>query len=94
MATQIISAIPASSLIILVAENENNATAAEDWDVMEFHTLAELKKLRKHSPEKMKGRYFYALSKGVDPQFRHIHLTEAEHFKQFVRKIERMGLAI
>lgn len=52
MATQVISAIPASSLIILVAENENNATAAEDWDVMEFHTLAELKKLRKHSPEK------------------------------------------
>ncbi|EIO2645134.1 MULTISPECIES: hypothetical protein [Citrobacter] len=94
MGTQIIQTMSPSSLIILVAENENNATAPEEWDVMEFRTLAELKKLRKHSPEKMKGRYFYALSKGVDSQFRHIHLTEAGHFKQFVRKIERLGLSI
>ncbi|ECV2306918.1 hypothetical protein DTR82_17970 [Salmonella enterica subsp. enterica serovar Javiana] len=82
-----------SSFIILVAENENAATQ-EDWDVMEFSSLAELKKLRKCHPEKMKGRYFYALSRGVDPQFRHVHVTEADHFKQFMRQIKNTGLTI
>lgn len=55
--------------ILLVAENEKNST--EEWDVMEFHTLAALKKMRKSCPEKMKGQYFYALSSGVDKEFRH-----------------------
>ncbi|EDU0272421.1 hypothetical protein ACFDWB_003852 [Salmonella enterica] len=82
-----------SSFIILVAENENAATQ-EDWDVMEFSSLAELKKLRKRHPEKMKGRYFYALSRGVDAQFRHVHVTEADHFKQFMRQIKNTGLTI
>lgn len=92
MSTQDISTL--SSFIILVAENENNAATPEEWDVMEFSLLAELKKLRKRHPEKMKGRYFYALSCGVDAQFHHIHVTEANHFKQFMRQIEKAGLAI
>lgn len=83
-----------SSFLILVAESENNASTPDEWDVMEFSSLAELTKLRKRYPEKMKGRYFYALSRGVDAQFRHIHVTEASHFKQFVRQIKNTGVNI
>ena len=50
---------------------------------------AELKKLRRRCPETMRCTYFYALSSGVDKQFRHIHVAEADHFKQFVRLIAR-----
>ncbi|MCG7783393.1 hypothetical protein [Lelliottia amnigena] len=80
------------SYTLLVAENEKNST--DEADVMEFRTLAALKKMRRSCPEKMKGQYFYALSSGVDKQFRHIHVVEADHFKQFVRLIERTGIAI
>ena len=80
------------SYTLLVAENEKNST--EEWDVMEFHTLAELKKMRKSCPETMNCSYAYALSSGVDKQFRHINVVEADHFKQFVRLIERSGIAI
>ena len=57
-------------------------------------SLAELKKLRRRCPETMRCTYFYALSSGVDKQFRHIHVAEADHFKQFVRLIEREGIDI
>lgn len=38
--------------------------------------------------------YSYALSQGVDTQFRHINIAEADHFKQFLRQIKRAGLDI
>ncbi|BDO58345.1 hypothetical protein QVM91_28025 (plasmid) [Escherichia coli] len=38
--------------------------------------------------------YSYALSQGVDKQFRHINIAEADHFKQFLRQIKRAGLDI
>lgn len=38
--------------------------------------------------------YSYALSRGVDTQFRHINIAEADHFKQFLRQIKRAGLDI
>ncbi|EMD7260363.1 hypothetical protein ACUVY8_004890, partial [Enterobacter hormaechei] len=66
----------------------------EESDVLEFSSLAELKKLRRRCPETMRCTYFYALSSGVDKQFRHIHVAEADHFKQFVRLIERAGIDI
>ena len=50
--------------------------------------------MRRRSPEKMKGRYHYALSGGVDEQFRHVHLVEADHFRQFAREIKRQGFSI
>ena len=40
------------------------------------------------------GSYSYALSRGVDTQFRHINIAEADHFKQFLRQIKRAGLDI
>nr|WP_286087736.1 hypothetical protein [Enterobacter roggenkampii] len=61
---------------------------------MEFSSLAELKKLRRRCPETMRCTYFYALSSGVDKQFRHIHVAESDHFKQFVRLIMRAGIDI
>ncbi|ENF9518408.1 hypothetical protein ABR327_005022, partial [Escherichia coli] len=54
-------------------------------DVLEFSSLTELKKYRKSHPEKMAFSYSYALSRGVDTQFRHINIAEADHFKQFLR---------
>ncbi|WP_159197684.1 hypothetical protein [Escherichia coli] len=56
--------------------------------------LTELKKYRKSPPEKMAFSYSYALSRGVDTQFRHINIAEADHFKQFLRQIKRAGLDI
>ncbi|MDT1456470.1 hypothetical protein RNN11_24160 [Escherichia coli] len=53
-----------------------------------------LKKYRKSHPEKMAFSYSYALSQGVDKQFRHINIAEADHFKQFLRQIKRAGLDI
>ncbi|HBV0321335.1 TPA: adhesin, partial [Escherichia coli] len=35
--------------------------------------------------------YSYALSQGVDTKFRHINVAEADHFKQFLRQIERVN---
>ncbi|MFP1556949.1 hypothetical protein ACLB1T_00770 [Escherichia coli] len=64
------------------------------WDVLEFSSLTELKKYRKSHPEKMAFSYSYALSRGVDTQFRHINIAEADHFKQFLRQIKRAGLDI
>ena len=78
--------------IILVAENEKNS--ADEWDVLEFETLGALKAMRRSSPEKMKNQYFYALSGGVDKQFQHKNVVEANHFKQFVRLIKREGFCI
>lgn len=80
------------SYTILVAEQKKNS--AEEPDVLEFSSLAELKKLRRRCPETMRCTYFYALSSGVDKQFRHIHVAEADHFKQFVRLITRAGIDI
>ncbi|EKQ0627301.1 hypothetical protein P4P73_005132 [Salmonella enterica] len=80
------------SYTILVAEQKKNS--AEEADVLEFSSLAELKKLRRLWPETMSCSYFYALSSGVDKQFRHIHVLEANHFKQFARLIERTGINI
>ncbi|ARA29563.1 hypothetical protein AM444_24335 (plasmid) [Enterobacter cloacae complex sp.] len=80
------------SYTILVAETKKNSE--EESDVLEFSSLAELKKLRRRCPETMRCTYFYALSSGVDKQFRHIHVAEADHFKQFVRLIERAGIDI
>ncbi|MDC9152369.1 hypothetical protein PSK29_25415 [Escherichia coli] len=60
----------------------------------EFSSLTELKKYRKSHPEKMAFSYSYALSRGVDTQFRHINIAEADHFKQFLRQIKRTGLDI
>lgn len=80
------------SYTILVAEKKNNVE--DEWDVMEFSSLTELKKYRKSYPEKMRFNYAYALSRGVDKQFRHINVAEADHFKQFVRLIERTGFDI
>ncbi|MDE7971406.1 hypothetical protein PZE15_24925, partial [Escherichia coli] len=37
----------------------------EEWDVLEFSSLTELKKYRKSHPEKMAFSYSYALSQGV-----------------------------
>lgn len=76
------------SYTILVAEQKKNAEEEPDG------SLAELKKLRRRCPETMRCTYFYALSSGVDKQFRHIHVAEADHFKQFVRLIEREGIDI
>jgi hypothetical protein len=53
-----------------------------------------LKKYRRSNPEKMGFSYFYALSSGIDKQFRHINVAEADHFKQFLRQIECSGVDI
>ncbi|HCN2465633.1 TPA: hypothetical protein R3U56_004878 [Escherichia coli] len=81
-----------ASYTILVAGREKNT--GEEWDVLEFSSLTELKKYRKSNPEKMAFSYSYALSRGVDTQFRHINIAEADHFKQFLRQIKRAGLDI
>jgi hypothetical protein len=78
------------SYTILVAETKKNSE--EESDVLEFSSLAELKKLRT-LPRNNALHLFHALSSGVDKQFRHIH-AEADHFKQFVRLIERAGIDI
>ncbi len=78
-----------ASYTILVAGREKNT--GEEWDVLEFSSLTELKKYRKSHPEKMAFSYSYALSRGVDTQFRHINIAEADHFKQFLRQIKRAG---
>ncbi len=66
----------------------------EEADVLEFSSLAELKKLRRSCPETMNCSYSYVLSSGVDKQFRHINVAEADHFKQFARLIARAGIDI
>ncbi|EPO7809035.1 hypothetical protein ACUF6K_004529, partial [Enterobacter hormaechei] len=81
-----------TTFIILVAEIEKNS--ADEWDVLEFETLDALKTMRRSSPEKMKNQYFYALSCGVDKQFQHRNVVEANHFKQFVRQIENKGINV
>ncbi|HGC3570888.1 TPA: hypothetical protein ACIYHT_005229 [Escherichia coli] len=75
-----------------VTREEKNT--GEERDVLEFSSLTELKKYRKSHPEKMAFSYSYALSRGVDTQFRHINIAEADHFKQFLRQIKRAGLYI
>ena len=80
------------SYTLLVAEKKKNVE--EEWDVMEFSSLVALKKYRRSHPEKMSFSYGYALSRGVDTQFRHINVAEADHFKQFWRQIERAGFDI
>ncbi|QEP72959.1 hypothetical protein F1L20_25950 (plasmid) [Escherichia coli] len=81
-----------ASYTLLVAGKKKNT--GEEWDVLEFSSLTELKKYRKSHPEKMAFSYSYALSQGVDKQFRHINIAEADHFKQFLRQIKRAGLDI
>lgn len=80
------------SYTIFVAGKKKNTR--EEWDVLEFSSLTELKKYRKSHPEKMAFSYSYALSRGVDTQFCHINIAEADHFKQFLRQIKRAGLDI
>lgn len=80
------------SYTILIAEKKKNVE--EEYDVMEFSSLIALKKYRRSYPEQMGFSYFYALSSGIDKQFRHINVAEADHFKQFVRLIERTGFDI
>ena len=80
-----------SPFVIFVAENE---TGAEEWDVMEFSSLADLKKMRRRCPEKMKGSYSYALCCGVDKAFHCVTLVEADHFKQFVRQLDQQGFTL
>lgn len=58
-----------ASYTLLVAGKKKNT--GEEWDVLEFSSLTELKKYRKSHPEKMAFSYSYALSRGVDTQFRH-----------------------
>lgn len=67
-----------ASYTLLVAGKKKNT--GEEWDVLEFSSLTELKKYRKSHPEKMAFSYSYALSQGVDKQFRHINIAEADHF--------------
>ncbi|EAA3729461.1 hypothetical protein DOC44_24000 [Salmonella enterica subsp. enterica] len=81
-----------ASYTLLVAGKKKNT--GEEWDVLEFSSLTELKKYRKSHPEKMAFSYSYALSQGVDKQFRHINIAEADHFKQFLCQIKRAGLNI
>ncbi|QEM94290.1 hypothetical protein FEI17_27025 (plasmid) [Kosakonia radicincitans] len=81
-----------SPLLILLAEGEKNSQA--EWDVMEFGSLAALKDYRRSFPEKMKGLYHYIVSAGVDKDFHHVEVVAADHFKQFVRQIARMGITI
>lgn len=80
-----------ASYTLLVAGKKNTG---EEWDVLEFSSLIELIKYRKSHPEKMAFSYSYALSRGVDTQFCHINIAEADHFKQFLRQIKRAGLDI
>ncbi len=56
-----------ASYTLLVAGKKKNT--GEEWDVLEFSSLTELKKYRKSHPEKMAFSYSYALSQGVDKQF-------------------------
>lgn len=63
-----------ASYTLLVAGKKKNT--GEEWDVLEFSSLTELKKYRKSHPEKMAFSYSYALSRGVDTQFRHINIAE------------------
>ena len=71
-----------ASYTLLVAGKKKNT--GEEWDVLEFSSLTELKKYRKSHP----------LSRGGDTQFRHINIAEVDHFKQFLRQIKRAGLDI
>ncbi|EON4226384.1 hypothetical protein ACNDF6_004332 [Escherichia coli] len=74
-----------ASYTLLVAGKKKNTR--EEWDVLEFSSLNELKKYRKSHPEKMAFSYSYALSLGVDADFHYINIAEASHFKQFLRQI-------
>ncbi|EOX3304094.1 hypothetical protein ACPFST_004778 [Escherichia coli] len=56
-----------ASYTLLVAGKKKNT--GEEWDVLEFSSLTELKKYRKSHPEKMAFSYSYALSRGVDTGF-------------------------
>ena len=81
-----------ASYTLLVAGKKKYT--GEEWDVLEFSSLTELKNDRKGPPESMAFNYSYALSRGVVTQFRHINIAEADHFNQFLRQIKRTGLAI
>ncbi len=48
------------SYTLLVAGKKKNTR--EEWDVLEFSSLTELKKYRKSHPEKMAFSYSYALN--------------------------------
>lgn len=65
-----------ASYTLLVAGKKKYT--GEEWDVLEFSSLTELKKYRKSHPEKMAFSYSYALSRGVDTQFRHINIAEPD----------------
>ncbi len=73
-----------ASYTLLVAGKKKNT--GEEWDI-KISSLTELKKYRKSHPEKMAFSYSYALSQGVDKQFRHINIAEADHFERFLGQI-------
>lgn len=50
-----------ASYTLLVAGKKKNT--GEEWDVLEFSSLTELKKYRKSHPEKMAFSYSYALTR-------------------------------
>lgn len=60
-----------ASYTLLVAGKKKNT--GEEWDVLEFSSLTELKKYRKSHPEKMAFSYSYALSRGgyAVPPYQH-----------------------
>ncbi|XIZ32582.1 hypothetical protein AB2H74_23990 (plasmid) [Escherichia coli] len=81
-----------ASYTLLVAGKKKYT--GEEWDVLEFSSLTELKNIAKATRKRWPFSYSYALSRGVDTQFRHINIAEADHFKQFLRQIKRTGLDI
>lgn len=61
-----------ASYTLLVAGKKKNT--GEEWDVLEFSSLTELKKYRKSHPEKMAFSYSYALEAGCGyavPPYQH-----------------------
>ncbi|WP_224156700.1 hypothetical protein [Escherichia coli] len=81
-----------ASYTLLVAGKKKNT--GEEWDVLEFSSLTELKKYRKSHPEKMAFSYSYALSQAAEFQDVPLFPGVSDHFKQFLRQIKRAGLDI
>ncbi|MBC0413581.1 hypothetical protein FSF70_022260, partial [Escherichia coli] len=59
MSTRNIHVNTASDTLLVAGKQKNTG---EEWDVLEFSSLTELKKYRKSHPEKMAFSYSYALS--------------------------------
>lgn len=81
-----------ASYTLLVAGKKKNT--GEEWDVLEFSSLTERVAITEGHLFRVAFAIFFQLSQGVDKQFRHINIAEADHFKQFLRQIKRAGLDI